>query len=240
MYVLYGRKSCLSIDFYARLNQKKLVGCNKYSMLIYYVYAYLRLDGTPYYFGKGKGNRAYRHFKGEVQPPKDKSRVVFLETCLSDIGALALERRMIKWYGRKDLGTGILRNKTEGGEGAAGLVVSEETRKKASESNKVTWAKEETMIRYISSMQGVWSSSERNAKISASTTGEKNHRFSKPSPNRGIPLSNETRAKMSKAAKTRPAYSQEYKDAASMRMKKKWADPEYRANMLASKTIPEL
>lgn len=87
----------------------------------YYIYAYIRSQdscaapkGTPYYIGKGSGRRAW--VKHKINLPEDPAYIVILESNLTEIGAFALERRMIQWYGRIDNNTGILRNRTEGGE----------------------------------------------------------------------------------------------------------------------------
>jgi hypothetical protein len=84
----------------------------------YYTYAYLREDRTPYYIGKGKGNRVYK--KNRItKPPKDKSRIIFLKQNLTEEEAFKHEMYMIAVFGRIDLGTGILRNLTDGGEGGS-------------------------------------------------------------------------------------------------------------------------
>jgi len=90
----------------------------------YYVYAYLREDGTPYYIGKGKSRRHLGDHR--VHVPTDKERIVFLNENLSESDAFNLEKYYIQKYGRKDLGTGILRNLTDGGEGATGAIRSKE------------------------------------------------------------------------------------------------------------------
>lgn len=86
-------------------------------MTIYYIYAYInRSTGIPYYIGKGSGDRINKPHK-HISVPKELQYRVILENNLTEIGAFALERRLIKWFGRKDNSTGILLNRTEGGTG---------------------------------------------------------------------------------------------------------------------------
>lgn len=148
---------------------------------IYYVYAYLRkTDFTPYYIGKGYGRRAF-HKSHCVPVPTDCSRIVFLECNLTNLGACALERRYIRWYGRKDLGTGILRNRTDGGDGTVG---------------RIPWNKGKP-----SSKKGIPLSDEHRQNISITKQG-------KPSCLKGKqrgPMSDEHRQRISNALKGKPS-----------------------------------
>jgi hypothetical protein len=100
----------------------------------YYVYAYLREDGSPYYIGKGKDRRAYSSQRSVSKPPDD--RITFLLDRLSEEESFEWEKFFIAAYGRKDNGTGVLRNLTDGGEGLSGHIASDELKKKRSENCK--------------------------------------------------------------------------------------------------------
>ena len=157
-------------------------------MHIYYVYAYIRKsNGTPYYIGKGKDKRAFQFHNG-ISVPKDKSKIVFLETNLTDLGALALERRYIRWWGRKDLGTGILLNKTDGGEGPSGATRSNETKAKISSVWKGRHHSEKSKDKISKSKTGKQFTEDHCKNISKSKKGRKVR-----------PMSEETKDKIRKA-----------------------------------------
>jgi hypothetical protein len=142
----------------------------------FYIYAYLRKDGTPYYIGKGKGARAWKQHstKGKgAHTPKDNSRIFICESNLSEVGAFALERRYIRWYGRKDLNTGILQNMSDGGQGTANTIRTclEETKQKIGIANKGRLQSFETRQKRSQSLAGRKPSEESNAKRRAKAVG---------------------------------------------------------------------
>jgi hypothetical protein len=192
----------------------------------FYTYAYLRVDRTPYYIGKGEGTRAYYKRKDEIKPPKDKSKIIFLKQNLTEEEAFKHEIYMIAVFGRKDLETGILRNKTNGGDGSSGLKHSEEFKRKQSNrmrgENHPNYGKRGKNNRRY----GKSHSEETKIKMSEKMKGKNNHRYGK-SP------SEETKRKLSEAIKgeKHPAYgkshSEEHKIKISEKLKgkntgKKW------------------
>ena len=179
---------------------------------MFYVYAYLRTeDLTPYYIGKGHGNRAWQKCHSVVVP-KDLSRIVMLEQNLTELGALALERRMIRWYGRQDLGTGILRNQTDGSEGSTGITpwnrgkktgsyLTKAGRKQVSDAN--TGVPKNHGAEVSVGLKGKPKSEEHKRKLSEAGKGNvpwnKGKTGVQESARKGVKVSDEVRAKMSKA-----------------------------------------
>jgi hypothetical protein len=103
---------------------------------MYYIYAYLREDKSPYYIGKGKGKRAWVKCRS-VPRPKEKERIIFLiENIAKEEDAFEWEKFFIAAYGRKNNATGILRNLTDGGEGMSGHIQSPEHIKKSADARR--------------------------------------------------------------------------------------------------------
>jgi hypothetical protein len=99
----------------------------------FYSYLWVRKNEQPWYVGKGTGNRAFQRSKGHWAP-KDRSRI-FVFPQDSEADAFQSEKDLIALFGRKDLGTGCLYNRTEGGEGVSGPYISTPKRVRATIEN---------------------------------------------------------------------------------------------------------
>ena len=179
----------------------------------FYTYAYLREDRTPYYIGKGQGRRISNRQKKDIKAPKDKSRIIYLKQNLTEEEAFKHEIYMIDVFGRKDLGTGILRNRTNGGEGSSGCIPSQETRRKRSEAMSG-----ENHYNY-----GKNPSEETRKRMSDAHKGENNHNYGKT-------LSEEHKIKIGKGNKNK-IFSEEHRRKMSESRKKRITSKETRKRM---------
>jgi hypothetical protein len=187
----------------------------------HYTYLWLRKDLTPYYAGKGAGYRAYTRTRHGIRRPTDRWRIIVFPHD-SERDALEHEKFMIVIFGRKDNGTGCLRNYTDGGEGVSNPSV--ETRNKMRQAKLGTTASALTRLRMSMARKGVpqlkhrglrWRHSEEaKEKIRKATMGNKRglgHVVTEEARNRiiskqaGRPLTLEHRQKLSEAAKKRAA-----------------------------------
>ena len=182
----------------------------------FYVYAFLRKDGTPYYIGKGTGNRIdnpkSRTFK---LPPEDRRKI--LVGGLTEPESFEYEIALIHCLGRKDLGRGCLRNLTDGGDGASGHVHSPEALAKISAANRNRNPRSpEARARMSAAQAG--RSPETLAKISAankSRTWTTEARAKIGAANRNRNHRPETRAKLGAATAARHARERALREALS-------------------------
>lgn len=169
---------------------------------MYYTYAYLREDGTPYYIGKGKErngrkDRIRARHVGITVPPLH--RQLLLKTVDCEFDAYKHEMYMITVFGRKDLRTGILHNKTDGGEGSSGM--SESRKEICSKTHKGKVLSEETKrkIAKTRKKRGYGCTEEQKQHFSKLYTGEGNSNYGKKhSPETLKKISEGTRGKNTK------------------------------------------
>lgn len=140
------------------------------------VYQHIRKDNNKvFYIGIGKcKNRAYvrdgrnKYWVNIVNKFGYDIKVTHEDVCWEE--ACVIEKYLIEFYGRKDLGKGELVNMTDGGDGI--FNISDESRKKISESAK-------KRIGPLNGSYGKKLSEERKDLIRQANLGEKNPRFGK-------------------------------------------------------------
>lgn len=164
----------------------------------FYAYVHARPDGSVFYVGKGSEKRARKfagrnpHHRNIVAKHGKKNILVGKYDCSSEDTAFELERGLVSCF--KRMGVSLV-NRTDGGEGVSGIVISDAQRKLLSDK-----------------LRGIPKGSpsdETRAKISAANTGKKR--------------SAEARAKMSKAAKGRK-FSDQTRAKLSAAAKVFWAE----------------
>jgi hypothetical protein len=122
-------------------------------MNTYYTYAWLNEHKKPFYIGKGKGRRAWQKHINLKEAQDLKYTVLILKQNLTEEEAFFHERYMIFVLGRKDLNTGILLNKTSGGQGWD-LSWNEERRNAVSLFHSGRKRSKETRLKISSAHQG--------------------------------------------------------------------------------------
>ena len=138
------------------------------------IYKHLKPCGEVFYIGIGQEekrakSKSDRNNYWHNVVNKYGYEVQILKSDLTWEDACEMEKVLISWFGRRDLGLGTLVNLTDGGEGNVGWVASDETRARMSKSKKEK----------LSHNYGKKASKEAKEKMSISATGRKHSEESK-------------------------------------------------------------
>lgn len=139
----------------------------------YYVYVHYRTtDGTPFYVGKGHGNRAWVQNKRNPYWKSTKNKhgisVEIIFDNLTEEESFQCEIDTIlefKYFGHK------LTNMTNGGEGVSGLVVTEKTRRMISSKLKGRKFTEATLMKLKNANKGRKVPEDQRAKMRLAKLG---------------------------------------------------------------------
>jgi hypothetical protein len=161
---------------------------------VFYTYAHYKPEGGLFYIGKGKRRRAYQmdgrnsHWQNIVHK-YGKPHVELLASWKTEEEAFSHEKLLIASF--RDMGF-VLANKSDGGEGSSGYKHTEESKRKNSlaKMGHTPWNKGKIGIMPEPWNKGLTTPLEVRQKQSIAKQG-------KPSPRKGVVLSDEIKANMS-------------------------------------------
>lgn len=235
---------------------------------MFYVYVYRdprpSKNNQPVYVGKGTGSRDLSHWsRGSHNKPfqdflshiKRKGLTASCERVFEteiEQEAFNKEIELIALYGRRDIGTGTLFNRTDGGEGASGSIRTKAQKINIGKFSKKNWENKEYRKKIIESQTKVQNTpeakaiksknskklwEEKGATIAANITVARNTVESKEKTSKQSKAQwedAEYRAKQT-ANNKEIANREEVKAAKKAAAKALWADPEWRAKMMAAR-----
>jgi hypothetical protein len=181
-----------------------------------YVYQHIRLDTNEvFYIGigsdeNGKYKRAFcKHKRNKYWyniTNKCNYKVEIITDNISWNAACDEEIYWIKYYGRRQLNEGTLVNLTDGGDGAHGMILSEESRKKVGLASKGRIPNEETRRKISKALKGKKLSEDAKRKLIEYRIGSRHTEESKEKNRKahiGKKHTEESKRKVSEALKGR-------------------------------------
>jgi len=202
---------------------------------MFYVYVYRdprpSKNNQPVYVGKGTGDRDISHWsRGSHNKPfqdfiahlKRRELVAVCDRVFEtedEDAAFAKEVELIALYGRRDLGTGTLFNRTDGGEGVSGSVKTPENKEVDKYNSLKNWANPEYRAKVVAAQKAVQSTPEARAMKSANSA----EAWTNP----------ETRAKREEGIR-RARNTDASKAKTRAQAKAQWSDPDYAAKQTAN------
>ena len=240
---------------------------------MFYVYVYydprpLKLN-QPVYVGKGTGDRDISHWsRGSHNKPfqdfishlKQRGLIATYQRVFeteNEQEAFDKEVELIELYGRRDLKTGTLFNRTDGGEGASGYIKSDTEKQTDANNALLNWQDPEYRAKVIAAQTAAQNTPEalaiksKNSKALWQQQPDKMATSIKAARN-----TEESKAKTSAQAKAQwadPEYAakqtannkeianrEKVKAAKKAAAKALWADPVWKAKMLAARKAKNL